>query len=120
MFAVNERLIISELTMSLQAIEPYADDDQDAEQHEQWLEYCHVASTIDRTRILEVVLSDLDAEDSPLYPFIDDALHEPHEPGRARDSITKLAALGQAILNVVARAVDDQVNLRMAVEVPHV
>jgi hypothetical protein len=104
--------------MSLQAIEHYADDVEDAERHYQWLEYCRVASTIDRARILECVLSDLDAEDSTLYPFIDDALHEPHEPGRARESITKLAALGQAVLDLIAHAVDDQVNLRMNSEVP--
>jgi hypothetical protein len=94
------------------------DDAEDVGVDVQWLEYCRVASTIDRARILEVVLSDLDAEDSPLYPFIDDALHEPHEPGRARESITKLAQLGQAILDRMAKAVDDQVNLRMQPEVP--
>jgi hypothetical protein len=82
----------------------------------QWQEYCRTASTLDRTRILEVVLSDLDADDSPLYEFIDSALHEPHEPGRAKESITKLAQLGQSLLNLIAKAVDDQVNLRMAVE----
>jgi hypothetical protein len=85
----------------------------------QWREYCRMASMLDRTRILEMVLSDLDAEDSPLYPLIDSALKTPHDPGRARESITILAALGQSILNMVAAAVDDQVNLRMAVEVPH-
>ena len=79
--------------MSLQAIEYYADDVEDAERHYQWLEYCRVASTIDRERILECVLSDLDAEDS-------------------------LAALGQAVLDLIAHAVDDQVNLRMNSEVP--
>ena len=94
------------------------DDVEDEGEDYRWREYCHVASTIDRARILEVVLSDLDAEDSPLYPFIDSALTEPHEPGRARESITKLAQLGQAVLDRIAKAVDDQVNLRMAVEVP--
>ena len=105
--------------MSVQAIEDYAEDIEDAERCDQWLEYGRVASTIDRARILECVLSDLDAEDSRLYSFIDDALHEPHEPGRARESTTKLAALGQAVLDLIARAVDDQVNLRMRTEVPH-
>jgi hypothetical protein len=33
--------------------------------------------------------------------------------------MTQLARLGQEILNLVTKAVDDQVNLRMAVEVPH-
>jgi hypothetical protein len=94
------------------------DDDEGEDDQLQWREYCHAASTLDRARILECVLSDLDSEDSPLVPFIDDALHEPHEPGRARESITKLAALGQSILDRIAKAVDDQVNLRMAVEVP--
>jgi hypothetical protein len=34
-----------------------ADEDVDV----QWLEYCRIASTVDRTRILDVVLSALDA-----------------------------------------------------------
>ena len=42
----------------------------------------------------------------------------PHEPGRPKESITKLARLGQSLLNLIAKAVDDNVNLRMAVEVP--
>jgi hypothetical protein len=96
------------------------DDCEDEEVDVQWLEYCRVASTLDRTHILEVVLSDLDAEDSPLYEFIDDAIANPHEqPGRAKANITDLARLGQSLLNLIAEAVDDQVNLRMAVqEVP--
>jgi hypothetical protein len=90
------------------------DDDQDIA----WREYCRVASTVDRARILEIVLSDLDADDSPLYEFIDDAIAHPHEPGRAKESVSKLAQLGQSLLNLIARAVDAQINLRMAVEVP--
>jgi hypothetical protein len=78
-----------------------------------------MASTLDRKRILDVVLSDLDAEDSPLFEFIDDAIKNPHEPGRAKANITDLARLGQSLLNLIAKAVDDNVNLRMAVEVPH-
>jgi hypothetical protein len=95
------------------------DDFEDEDDNQQWQEYCRTASTLDRARILDVVLSDLDAGDSPLYEFIDDALKHPHEPGRPKESITKLAQLGQSLLNLIAKAVDDQVNLRMAVEVPH-
>jgi hypothetical protein len=85
----------------------------------QWLEYCRCAAMVDRIHILDVVLSDLDAEDSPLFEFIDDVSTNPHEPGRAKANITDLARLGQTLLNLVAKAVDDQVNLRMAVqEVP--
>jgi hypothetical protein len=94
------------------------DDDFEDDDNIQWQEYCRMASTLDRARILEVVLSDLDADDSPLYEFIDSALHEPHEPGRPKESITKLAQLGQSLLSLIARAVDDAVGLRMAVEVP--
>jgi hypothetical protein len=82
----------------------------------QWLEYCRIASTLDRTRILEVVLSDLDADDSPLYDFIDDAIANPHELGRPKANVSDLARLGKALLAMIAKAVDDQVNLRMAVE----
>jgi hypothetical protein len=68
---------------------------------------------------LDVALSDLDAEDSPLYEFIDDAIAKPHEPGRPKANITDLARLGQSLPNLIAKAVDDQVSLRMAVEVGH-
>ena len=95
------------------------DDGDDADVDVPWLEYCRVASTLDRSRILEVVLSNLDCDDSPLYEFIDDAIVNPHEPGRPKADITGLARLGQSLLNLIANAVDDQVNLRMAVqEVP--
>jgi hypothetical protein len=96
-----------------------SDDVEDDDDNMQWQEYCRVASTLDRTRILDVVLSDLDCDESLLYEFIDDAIATPHEPGRPKESITKLAQLGQSLLNLIAKAVDDQVNLRMAVEVPH-
>ena len=95
------------------------DDFEDEDDNQPWLEYCRCAATVDRIHILNVVLSDLDAEDSPLYEFIDDAIRNPHEPGRPKANITDLARLGQTILNCIAKAVDDQVNLRMAVEVPH-
>jgi hypothetical protein len=84
-----------------------------------WLEYCHCAATVGRQHVLECVLSDLDAEDSPMYEFIDDAISNPHEPGRPKANITDLARLGQAILHLIAKSVDDQVGLRMAVEVRH-
>ena len=67
-------------------------DDFEDDDHMQWRDYCRIASTIDRTRILEVVLSDLDADDSPLYEFIDDGITHPHEPGRAKESITARTA----------------------------
>jgi hypothetical protein len=60
----------------------------------QWQEYCRCAATVDRQRILEVVLSDLDSEDSPLYALIHSARKTPHEPGRARESLTVLASIG--------------------------
>jgi hypothetical protein len=95
-------------------------DDEEEGIDVQWLEYCRMASTLDRARILEVVLSDLDSDDSPLYDLIDDAIANPHEPGRPKANVSDLARLGKAILAMVAKAVDDQVNLRMAVqEVPH-
>jgi hypothetical protein len=92
----------------------FEDEDVDV----QWLEYCRCAAQVNRQHVLECVLSDLDAEDSPLYEFIDDAIANPHEPGRAKANITDLARLGQSLLNLIAKAVDDQANLRMAVEVP--
>jgi hypothetical protein len=84
-------------------------DDEDADV--QWMQFCEVASTLNRTDILQAVLSDLDADDSPLYDLIDSAIQEPHEPGRPRESITVLAGIGNAILHLVAKAVDDQVHL---------
>ena len=85
----------------------------------QWQEYCRCAATVDRQRILEVVLSDLDSEDSPLYALIDSARRPRMNPA-GHESLTVLASIEQAILDRVAKAVDDQVNLRMVVEVPHV
>ena len=79
-----------------------------------WEDYCYEAAQVSRERILQCVLSSLDCDDSPLYELIDSAIKTPHEPGRARESITVLAQIGQAILNKVAAAVDDQVGLRMA------
>jgi hypothetical protein len=104
---------------SLRPVDLLPPDDFEDDDNIQWREYCRMASTLDRTHILEVVLSDLDAEDSPLYEFIDDAIANPHEPGRPKANITDLARLGQSLLNLIAKAVDDNVNLRMAVrEVP--
>jgi hypothetical protein len=64
------------------------DDCENEEVDVQWLEYCRVATTVDRQHVLECVLSDLDCDDSPLYEFIDDAIANPHEPGRAKANIS--------------------------------
>jgi hypothetical protein len=98
---------------SLSAIDLIPEDLE--EDDRQWQDYCLEASKVDRQRILECVLSSLDTDDSPLYALIDSAIATPHEPGRARESITVLAQIGQAILNKVAAAVDDQVGLRMTI-----
>ena len=96
------------------------DDFEDEDDNRLWQEYCRCAATVDCTHILDVVLSDLDCDDSPLLEFIDDAIANPHEPGRPKANITDLARLGQPLLNLIAKAVDDDVNLHMAVrEVPH-
>src|SRR5262245_19688880 len=76
-------------------------DDDDADD-DRWLHYCAEASQVDRQHVLECVLSDLDAEDSPLFEFIDDAIANPHEPGRAKANLTDLARLGQSLLNLIA------------------
>lgn len=76
--ALTKHLIMREHTMESQGFLPAEcslrpvdllppDDLEDDAADIQWLEYCRMASTLDRTRILEVVLSDLDADDSPLY-----------------------------------------------------
>jgi hypothetical protein len=64
------------------------DDLEDEDADVRWLEYCRCAATVDRTHILECVLSDLDCDESPLYEFIDDAIANPHEPGRPKANIT--------------------------------
>jgi hypothetical protein len=99
---------------SLRPVDLLPDDDfEDADA--QWLDYCAEAAKLDRQYILDCVLSSLDTGDSPLYALIDSAIKTPHEPGRARESITVLAQVGQAILDRVAAAVDDQINLRLAI-----
>jgi hypothetical protein len=88
------------------------DDDIDADVA--WLEDCRVASTRHRDDILAVGLEDLDTPASPRYDLIDSAPQEPYEPGRRLASIRGLAGIGKAIMRLVAKAVDDQVALRMA------
>jgi hypothetical protein len=102
---------------SLSATDLIPDDLGDEDTDVQWLEYCRCAATLDRQHVLECVLSDLDSDNSPIFELIDSAIQEPHEPGRPRENITVLARIGKAILELVAKAVDDQVNLRMACEV---
>jgi hypothetical protein len=94
------------------------EDDDDADVR--WLENCRMASTVARDEVLTVVLDELNSPVSPLFDLIDDALKTPHrEPDRPRTNVTELIKLGQAVLNMVAKAVDDQVSLRMTVEVSH-
>jgi hypothetical protein len=90
------------------------DDSDDEDPNYRWLEYCRLASSIDRNDILAVVLEELDTPASPLYDLIDPALKDPHEPGRPRESVTVLAGIGTAVMQIVAQAVDDAVSLRMA------
>ena len=92
----------------------YIPGDEPGDDYDAWQDYCFEASKVSRERILECVLSSLDTDDSPIYALIDSCLKDPQEPGRARESLTVLAAVGQSILNLVAAAVDDQVNLRLA------
>jgi hypothetical protein len=95
------------------------EDCDDPNEDLRWVHYCEVAVKVDRTHVLDCVLSDLDAEDSPLFEFIEDAIAHPHEPGRPKANISDLARLGQSLLNLIAKAVDEQVTLRMAVrEIP--
>jgi hypothetical protein len=92
------------------------EDEDDADVR--WLEYCRMASKVSREEILAVVLDELNSPVSPLLDLIDDALATPHpEPDRPRTNVTELIKLGQAILSMVAKAVDDQVSMRIAVEV---
>jgi hypothetical protein len=92
----------------------YIPTDEPEDDHDAWADYCFEASKVPRERILECALSSLDTDNSPLYALIDSCLKHPPEPGRARESITILAQIGQALLDRVASAVDDQVNLRLA------
>jgi hypothetical protein len=85
-----------------------------------WLEYCRMAASVRRDEVLAVVLDELNSPTSPLFDLIDDALATPHpEPDRPRTNVTDLIKLGQAILGLVAKAVEDAVGLRMAVQVHH-
>jgi hypothetical protein len=93
----------------------YNPDDDLEDGAEAWQDYCYEASHVDRQHVLDCVLSSLDTDDSPLYGLIDSCLKDPQEPGRARESITILAQIGQAILDKVAASVDDQINLRMMI-----
>jgi hypothetical protein len=60
------------------------------------------------------VLDALDTPASPIDEPIDRALQEPHAPGGPRERVAGLAGVGQAVMRIVARAVDDAGGLRMA------
>jgi hypothetical protein len=94
-----------------------ADEHDDEDADVQWVEYCRIASTVDRTDILAVLLEELDTPTSPLYDLIDDALEHPYTPGeRPKTNIIELVKVGQAILNLVAQSVDNAVSMHMACE----
>ena len=97
-----------------EALIPDADDDE-PDVDVRWLHYCEVAASLDREAIVDVVLDEL-RESPALLDMVEDACHNPHEPGRPKTSLYELLALGKAALLLIARAVDDQVSLRMAVE----
>ncbi len=107
--------VFSAATYSLRTQDLISPEDLD-EADDAWADYCAEAGHVDRQHVLDCVLSSLDTDDSPLYTLIDSCLKDPQEPGRARESSTVLAALGQALLDRVASAVDDAVNLRMVAE----
>jgi hypothetical protein len=96
-----------------------ADDDEDEDEVDlRWVRYCEVASSLDREAIVDVVLDEL-RESSVLLDMIEDACHNPHEPSRPKTSLHELVALGKAVLILIARAVDDQASVRMALEEVH-
>jgi hypothetical protein len=111
---IEQAFLPADYSLRTQDLLPPDDFEDDDTAHMQWLEYCRCAATVDRQHVLDCVLSSLDSDNSPLYALIDSAMKTPHEPGRARESITVLAQIGQALLDRVASAVDDQVNLRLA------
>jgi hypothetical protein len=98
-----------------EALIPEADDVDEPDVDVRWLHHCEVAASLDREAIIDVVLDEL-RESSALLDMVEDACHNPHEPGRPKTSLHELLALGKAALLLIARAVDDQVSLRMAVE----
>ena len=104
---------------SLSPVDLIPQDENDGEEVDvRWLHYCEIAASLDREAIIDVVLDEL-RESSALLDMVEDACHNPHEPGRPKTSLHELLALGKAALLLIARAVDDQVSLRMAVEVRH-
>ena len=90
------------------ALEPDEDDVA-------WREYCRCAATLNRQYLLDAVLSVLDGDESLLWHWIDEACTMPHEPGRAQANRTELAGLGQAVLNVIAEAVDGAIAIKQMV-----
>ena len=98
-----------------EALIPDADGFDEPDVDVRWVHYCEVAATLDQEAIVDVVLDEL-CESSALLDMVEDACHNPHEPGRPKASLHELLALGKAALLLIARAVGDQVSLRMAVE----
>jgi len=115
-----EAQVFDQKAYSLSAVDliPPDEDDDEPDVDVRWLHYCEVAASLDREAIINVVLDEL-RESSALLDMVEDACHNPHEPGRPKTSLHELLALGKAALLPIARAVDDQVSLRMAVEGRH-
>jgi hypothetical protein len=112
----SQAFLPADYSLRTQDLLPDDDFEDEDDADVRWLEYCRMASTVGRDDILAVVLAELNSPASPLFDLIDDALKTPHpEPDRPRTNVTELIKLGQAVLNLVARVVDDQVSMHMAI-----
>lgn len=93
-------------------IEPDADEDpENSETTANLARYARLGRLVDPEDIIEVVLSRL-REAPALYAMVEDSLVDPHEdPATPRMHVADIIKMGQAVLDAVAVAVDEQISL---------
>jgi hypothetical protein len=98
-------------------IEPDADEDPESRETTAKLaRYARLGRLVDPEDIIEIVLSRL-RETPALYAMVADSLSDPHEdPSAPRMHVADIIKMGQAVLNAVAVAVDEQVSMLDVVE----
>jgi hypothetical protein len=93
-------------------------EDDEPEVDGRWIYYCELSATLD-TEDLMVTVGEAFSNSDLLRSLVEEAKAQPFRPDeRKRLHISDAIRLGEEVIRLIASAQDDQVNLRMAVEVP--
>jgi hypothetical protein len=111
-----ESQVFSPDAYSLRPVDLIPNDDTDADVR--WAYYCETAAQLDPTDLLEILVEELQSEESPLLEAIEEAIRYPYEPGRApKVNVSDALRLGKGLIAIIARIVDDQVSMIQAEDV---